>query len=40
MDKDCAFCKIIKNEEFSYKLFESEKIVVSWINTRLILGIF
>lgn len=27
MDKDCAFCKIIKNEEFSYKLFESEKIV-------------
>lgn len=27
MNKDCSFCKIIKNEEFSYKLFESEKIV-------------
>lgn len=27
MNKDCSFCKIIKNEEFSCKLFESEKIV-------------
>lgn len=40
MNKDCTFCKIIKNEEFSYILFESEKSLLSWINTRLILDIF
>lgn len=26
MNKDCAFCRIINNEDFSYKLFENEKV--------------
>lgn len=27
MIKDCAFCRIISNEDFSYKLFENEKVL-------------